>query len=105
MESNTAGFIYVCWKLPEKKVQLTAAVKLLFFLYFSESGIIPNVPASILGQVENILNRIKAVWPQFELDGVKNVWIVKPGAKSRGRGTFSKLHTHTISELVMCLTS
>lgn len=56
-------------------------------LCFSEGGIIPNVVPSILGQVENILNRVKAVWPQFELDGVKNVWIVKPGAKSRGRGT------------------
>ena len=44
------------------------------------------MPASILGQIENMLNRIKALWPQFDLDGVKNVWIVKPGAKSRGRG-------------------
>lgn len=84
---------------------MNSCCEIVVLLYFSESGIIANVPASILGQVENILNRIKAVWPQFELDGVKNVWIVKPGAKSRGRGMFSKLPTHRISELVMCLAS
>ena len=55
-------------------------------IYYSEGGIIPNVPSNILGQIENLLNRLKAVLPQYELDGIKNVWIVKPGAKSRGRG-------------------
>ncbi|XP_052214248.1 tubulin glycylase 3B-like isoform X4 [Dreissena polymorpha] len=57
-----------------------------YYQLVHEGGLISNVPSNILGQIENVLNRIKAVWPQYELDGVKNVWIVKPGAKSRGRG-------------------
>ncbi|XP_046470709.2 tubulin glycylase 3A-like [Neodiprion pinetum] len=34
----------------------------------------------------HILKRIRKYWPQLDMDGIMNVWILKPGNKSRGRG-------------------
>ena len=40
----------------------------------------------ILPEIENILEKISKNLPQYALEGSKNVWIVKPGGLSRGRG-------------------
>lgn len=49
---------------------------------------------TLLARTREALEQIKEKDLQFDLQGVRNVWIVKPGAKSRGRGTvqFTVLH-------------
>ena len=58
----------------------------------------------MLNEVEQLLNRIKTKKSQFELDGVKNVWIVKPGAKSRGRGNYNVIFLKRLgSDLILSI--
>ena len=40
----------------------------------------------LLPEIENILKKLSVNLPQYVLEGAKNVWIVKPGGLSRGRG-------------------
>ncbi|XP_068903412.1 tubulin glycylase 3A-like isoform X3 [Tenebrio molitor] len=35
---------------------------------------------------KNILNELVKYWPEFNMDGMRNIWILKPGNKCRGRG-------------------
>lgn len=42
----------------------------------------------LIQETTAVLAHLKAILPQFDLDGCRNVWIVKPGGKSRGREIF-----------------
>lgn len=41
---------------------------------------------SIMAVAEKVLDDVSHYWPQYNLDGVYNIWIVKPSNKCRGRG-------------------
>nr|CDS34054.2 hypothetical transcript [Hymenolepis microstoma] len=42
--------------------------------------------AEIVQRCRHVCNSLKLYCPQFNFDGQRNIWIVKPGSKSRGRG-------------------
>lgn len=47
-----------------------------------------------------ILEGLKAKFPQFNLNGEKNIWIIKPAGSSRGRGIV--LYKQLIEILDLC---
>ena len=55
------------------------------FFFFSDGAIVSHSKTR-MDEIKQCLDQLQDRWPQFKLDGDKNVWIVKPGAKSRGRG-------------------
>ncbi|CAF1462352.1 unnamed protein product [Adineta steineri] len=59
-----------------------------------------------LNRIEKCLKNVEEHWPQYNIDGTRNIWISKPGAMSRGRGIvvydrlddMLKLCTSTVSD-------
>ncbi len=45
-----------------------------------------NISEELINDISSTLSKIKPFLPEFNMDGYKNVWIVKPGGLSRGRG-------------------
>jgi len=37
-------------------------------------------------QIESMFKRLNGIFPQFDMNGDKNIWIMKPSGLSRGRG-------------------
>uniref|UniRef100_A0A670Y9F8 Tubulin tyrosine ligase like 8 n=1 Tax=Pseudonaja textilis TaxID=8673 RepID=A0A670Y9F8_PSETE len=56
-----------------------------YYSLIHEGAVICNAE-SYFTQCQNILHKIRLLNPQQEIDGLHNIWIIKPGAKSRGRG-------------------
>lgn len=56
------------------------------FVYSREEGHFNGIPVDLSAQCESLMERLPKFFPQFEMSGKHNVWIVKPGAMSRGRG-------------------
>ena len=56
------------------------------FSVCSEGATVPNMTESKLKESDEVLKRYKKIHPQYEIDGKRNIWIVKPGDKSKGIG-------------------
>ncbi|XP_064093298.1 LOW QUALITY PROTEIN: uncharacterized protein LOC135206044 [Macrobrachium nipponense] len=54
----------------------------------------------LVSECESAVERVVPFWPQLSMDGLRNLWIVKPGAQSRGRGIFMMNHLEEILALV-----
>ena len=51
-------------------------------------------------QACELLDLLKAKYPQFGIDGERNIWIVKPAGSSRGRGIV--LYRNLVQILDIC---
>lgn len=55
----------------------------------------------IQSKAVTVLNSMMKYWPQYNLDGMRNVWIVKPGNRCRGQGIMIMDKFQSILSLVV----
>ncbi|XP_018320480.1 tubulin glycylase 3A-like [Agrilus planipennis] len=56
--------------------------------------------ASLNVQAKIALKGVKRHWPQMVIDGMRNIWILKPGNKCRGRGIQLIKHLEDVSKVM-----
>lgn len=56
-----------------------------YYKLVHEGGWLPNTDEYIT-EIKKISEIFKKLRPQHKIDGIRNVWVIKPGCKSRGRG-------------------
>ena len=59
------------------------------FYPYSKNGKLSKLSDEMLKNCKQLLAKLMESLPQFEMDGMRNIWIIKPGAKSRGRGEWN----------------
>ncbi|KAI0230479.1 Protein monoglycylase TTLL8 [Lamellibrachia satsuma] len=57
-----------------------------YYDFVHKNGKLNKVSEEMVKDCKQLLVKLKERLPQFEMDGMRNIWIIKPGAKSRGRG-------------------
>ncbi|KAM7540725.1 hypothetical protein Aperf_G00000024682 [Anoplocephala perfoliata] len=66
------------------------------YIISSEEERLRFINDEITRRCRRTCDSLKVYYPQFELDGQRNIWIVKPGSKSRGRGITCHANLDTI---------
>jgi len=54
-------------------------------VYFRDGATV-HLPQEKLFECKSMVQKMKEIWPQNDIDGLHNIWIVKPGDKSKGIG-------------------
>uniref|UniRef100_A0ACB8FQ53 Uncharacterized protein n=1 Tax=Sphaerodactylus townsendi TaxID=933632 RepID=A0ACB8FQ53_9SAUR len=70
-----------------------------YYSLIHEGAVICNAGSYFI-QCQKILHKIMLANPQHDIDGLHNIWIIKPGAKSRGREIVCKKRLQDILKLV-----
>ncbi|KAF7659892.1 hypothetical protein LDENG_00291510 [Lucifuga dentata] len=84
---------------PSVKSQQWAEFLQDYYMVVHEGALI-NGSSAFVERCQAMLARLQEVCPQLDTDGLHNIWIIKPGAKSRGRGIICMKNLDEILALV-----